>query len=128
VRALFVDTYGLAVLAIQLVAVFHWLVPGDNGRVVEIALSFIVLANICFYLWHAEKSSERLSEPSDWLGLIGVSIVGAAISFGLDMRVGLVFHPKLSPIQAGTKAGGPFGFALTMLLCPGLTTVASRVY
>ena len=40
------------------------------------------------------------------------------------MHIGLIDNPKLTPIEAGTKVGSPFGFALTVMLCPGFTMLA----
>lgn len=51
-------------------------------------------------------------------------VVIGALSFGIDVVVGLINHPKLPPIEAGTKAGSPFGFALTAMICPGFTMLA----
>jgi hypothetical protein len=40
------------------------------------------------------------------------------------MLVGSSIHPGVSPIEARTKAGSPFGFILTFFLYPGVTMVA----
>jgi hypothetical protein len=47
-----------------------------------------------------------------------------ALSFGGDMLVGIINYPGLSPFRAATKVDSPFGFVLTVLLCPGFTVVA----
>jgi hypothetical protein len=65
-----------------------------------------------------------LSGPSEWATAIFASVVMGGVSFGIDMVIGLFNNPKLSPIEAGTKVGSPFGFPLTMTLCPGFTMFA----
>jgi len=52
------------------------------------------------------------------------SVLMAGVSFGIDMVIGLIENPKLTPIEAGTRAGSPFGFPLTVMLCPGFTMLA----
>jgi len=75
-------------------------------------------------LWHKEPPVKHLSEPSEWAMAIVVSVVMGGVSFGIDMLIGLINNPKLSPIEAGTKVGSPFGFPLTLMLCPGFTMLA----
>ena len=67
---------------------------------------------------------EHLFEPSEWAMTVVGSVLMAGISFGIDMVIGLINNPKLTPIEAGTRAGSPFGFPLTVMLCPGFTMLA----
>jgi len=70
------------------------------------------------------KEAKRFSDAYDWVGVVGGSTLLGALSVGVDMLVGSLTHPGMSPVQAGTKAGSPFGFILTIFLCPGVTLVA----
>jgi hypothetical protein len=74
-------------------------------------------------MWHG-KEAKRFSDASDWAGAVFGSILLGALSFGVDILIGTVIHPGMSPIEAGTQAGSPFGFILTIFLCPGVTMVA----
>jgi len=73
---------------------------------------------------NGEPPVKYLSAPSLWATAIFASVVVGGVSFGIDMVIGLFNNPKLSPIEAGTKVGSPFGFPLTMMLCPGFTMFA----
>jgi hypothetical protein len=102
----------------------RWLVPDDGSRVVLGVLAYIVIAGLALYLWRKEPPVKNLSEPSEWALAIVGSVVLGGVSFGIDMLIGLFNNPKLSPIEAGTHAGSPFGFPLTVMLCPGFTMIA----
>ena len=110
-------------LAVQLYLIFRF-VPDDGTRFLLGLLSFIVLASVALYMWHAEKITKQISKPSEWAATIAASVFLGALSFGCDMLIGVINYPALAPFRAATKAGGPFGFGLTVLLCPGLTIVA----
>ena len=118
------DAIGMLAIGVQLYLVVRWLVPDDGSRIIVGIVAFIPLTGLALYFWHKEPPVEHLSTPSDWaLAILGSVLIGG-ISFGADMLIGLITNPKLSPIEAGTKAGSPFGFLLTLMLCPGLTMVA----
>jgi hypothetical protein len=116
------DAIGLVLIAVQLTLVFWWLVPNDGTRFIGGMLAYGILVALALAMWHG-KEAKRFTDTYDWAGVILGSIVLGAMSFGVDMLVGSFSHPGLSPIQAGTKAGSPFGFILTIFLCPGLTMV-----
>jgi hypothetical protein len=118
------DAIGLAVLAVELIPVFHWLVPDDGFRLVEGMIAYGILAAGALYMWHKNEMAGKISAPNAWAAIIGASLLLGALSFGVDMILGSFQNPGLSPIEAGTKVGSPFGFMLTVLLCPGLTMVA----
>ena len=118
------DVIGILIIGIQLYLVVWWLVPADGSRLILYILAYVVLAGVALYLWHKEPPVEHLSEPSEWALAVVGSVLMAGVSFGIDMAFGLINHPKLTPIEAGTRAGSPFGFPLTVMLCPGFTMLA----
>ena len=115
------DVIGLLLIGVQLYWVVRWLVPDDGSRPILGVLAYLVLAGLALYLWHKEPPVEHLSEPGEWAVAILGSVLAGGVSFGIDILVGLIINPQLTPIEAGTKAGSPFGFALTVMLCPGFT-------
>jgi hypothetical protein len=123
-RSLISDCVGILTIGVQLYLLVRWLVPNDGSRIILGVLTYIVLAGIALYLWHKEPPVKNLFEPSEWATAIVGSVVMGGVSFGIDMLIGLFDNPKLSPIEAGTKAGSPFGFPLTVMLCPGFTMLA----
>ena len=118
------DAIGLFLVGAQLILVFRWLVPDDGTRLVAGVLAYGVLVAVALGMWHGKEASERFSDAYDWAGVVVGSILLGAMSFGVDVVVGRFTHPGMSPIEAGTKAGSPFGFMLTIFLCPGITMVA----
>jgi hypothetical protein len=118
------DGVGIVTIGLQLYLLVRWLVPNDGSQVILGVLAFIVLAAFALYLWHKEPPVKNLSGPNEWARAIVVSVVMGGVSFGIDMLIGLFNNPKLSPIEAGTHAGSPFGFPLTVMLCPGFTMLA----
>jgi hypothetical protein len=118
------DCVGILTIGVQLYLLIRWLVPDDGSRVVLGVLAYIVIAGLALYLWRKEPPVKNLSEPSEWALAIVGSVVLGGVSFGIDMLIGLFNNPKLSPIEAGTHAGSPFGFPLTVMLCPGFTMIA----
>ena len=81
---------------------------------------YIVLALICWHFWHSDKFPNK---TKDWLWFVLVSIVLGAIFFGSDMMIGHFYYPDLPVVDAAKKNGGPFGFILTLVVCPGLTII-----
>jgi hypothetical protein len=117
------DAVGLLLVAGQLILVFRWLVPDDGTRIFAGILAYGVLVAVALGMWHGKEASEMFSDAYDWTGVIVGSILAGGMSFGVDIFVGSLTHPGLSPIVAGTKVGSPFGFMLTIFLCPGITMV-----
>jgi Na+-transporting NADH:ubiquinone oxidoreductase subunit NqrB len=118
------DAIGFAALAVQLIFIFRWLVPEDEFRLLEGVLAYGALTVCALWMWHGEKMAQKISGPAKWAAVIGGSIFAGALSFVCDMIVGSINNPGLSAVKAGTRAGSPFGFILTVLICPGLTMVA----
>jgi ABC-type Fe3+-siderophore transport system permease subunit len=117
------DVFGLSVLA-ALVGIAFWLLHDESISTFG-AIVYLIMAGCCFYVWHPDAEEKRkISSPLEWLRLAVASIAIGAISFGIDVLGGVIFHPELSPIVAGTRAGSPFGFGLTLICCPGLTMIA----
>jgi hypothetical protein len=119
----FADAIGLVLIAVELTVLFWWLVPDDGTRFIAGIVAYGVLVGLALAMWHG-KEAKRFSDASDWAGVMVGSILLGALSFGVDMLVGSFTHPGMSPFEAGTKAGSPFGFILTIFLCPGVTMVA----
>jgi hypothetical protein len=110
-------------IAGQLAVAVHWLVPDDGTRLVAGILAYGVLVAIALVMWHG-KEAERFSDAYDWVGVFFGSILVGAMSFAVDVLIGSSEYPGISPFRAGTKVGSPFGFLLTIFLCPGMTMVA----
>jgi hypothetical protein len=119
----FADAIGLILIAVELTVLFWWLVPDDGTRFIAGIVAYGVLVGLALAMWHG-KEAKRFSVPYDWARVVVGSILLGALSLGVDMLVGSFIHPGMSPIEAGMKAGSPFGFILTIFLCPGLTVVA----
>ena len=114
------ELIGLGVLACLLATVR--LTAGPLGMPhLTWLLIYLGLATVAEYLWHSERWPKSFKEC---LTVSGVSILVGAVFFAIDVFVGGVHHPELPWLKAGTQAGGPFGFYLTLLVCPGLTMVA----
>ena len=118
------DGIGLIALGVQAFLLLRWLMPDDGSRLPIGIIAFVVLALCALYMWHSEKMTQKISDPGQWAAAVGVSMFLGALSFGCDMLVGIINYPGLSPFRAATKVGSPFGFGLTVLLCPGFTIVA----
>jgi hypothetical protein len=119
------DALGLTVLALQVTCAVFWMAPNDGYRVISGTLIYFVLAATALGFWHYEKLVQRFSNPNQWFGLASGSILLGGLSFCADILIGTVFHSgSSSAFDAASKAGGPFGIALTLLICPGLTAVA----
>ncbi|MGA9308607.1 MAG: hypothetical protein WBW31_24645 [Candidatus Sulfotelmatobacter sp.] len=119
----FADAIGLVLIAVELTVLFWWLVPDDGTRFIAGIVAYGVLVGLALAMWHG-KEAKRFSDAYDWARVIVGSILLGALSFGVDALVGSFIHPGMSPLEAGTKAGSPFGFILTIFLCPGVTMVA----
>src|SRR6516162_3302570 len=93
------DVIGILIIGIQLYWVVWWLVPADGSQLILYILAYIVLAGVALYLWHKEPPVEHLAEPSEWAMAVVGSILMAGVSLGIDVVIGLINHPNLTPIE-----------------------------
>ena len=111
------DAIGSAVLAVEATALtlaLHWSIWSG-------ILVFLVLIFMGFLSWYSEKSP---TAAKGWGKLALGSIVVGTLFFGCDIGIGMINNQGVSPLEAGAHAGSPFGFGLTLLVCPGITAVA----
>jgi hypothetical protein len=118
------DVIGLVLIAGQLAFAVYWLVPDDGTRLFAGIVGYGVLVAVALMMWHG-KDAEKFSDAHDWAGVFIGSILLGAMSFAVDIMIGSSEYPGISPFKAGTKVGSPFGFILTIFLCPGITMVAT---
>jgi hypothetical protein len=118
------DGIGLIALGVQAYLIFRWLMPADGSRLPIGVLAFAVPTSCALYMWHSEKITQQIYDLGGWAAAVGGSVFLGALSFGCDMLVGIINYPGLSPFRAATKVGSPFGFGLTVLICPGFTMLA----
>jgi hypothetical protein len=91
-------------------------VPAAIGIVIAVGLG--VGAH---FVWHSEKSAKT---AEGWLWSAMGSVIVGLVFFACDVWVGGSGHASLSAWEAAKNAGGPFGFGLTLVVCPGLTFVS----
>jgi hypothetical protein len=119
-RVLIADLIGLVlvfgVLSVGVVGLRSSDVPG-----ILWVVAYLVVGVIAVGIWHSEKWPAAVKTC---LMLAAGSVVMGAISYAVDTLVVLFVHPEGSIWSLGTKARGPFGFFITVGLCPGLTTFA----
>jgi hypothetical protein len=73
------------------------------------------------FVWHSEKSAKT---AEGWLWSAMGSVIVGLVFFACDVWVGGSGHASLSAWEAAKNAGGPFGFGLTLVVCPGLTFIS----
>lgn len=78
---------------------------------------FGILAVSSLFFWHNKSAPVR---PRDWIQAMGIIVLLDIGSFCIDMILGELLHPHLSPLKSAMEFGGPFGFAATSILIPGL--------
>ena len=122
-RRLLADIAGLAVVAVQATLIAHWLVP-EGDRLTAVLLASLASGIGALWLWYDQKTAQQISESTEWIAAIAGSLVLGAGSFTCDVMVGSLNNPGTSALQAAMKAGGPFGFPLTVIICPGFTMAA----
>ena len=81
---------------------------------------FLALAASGMFVWHHRSSPES---PIAWVWWACGSVAGGAVFFAIDVLIGHFSYPDLPLLEAGTKAGGMFGFLATLAICPGATIV-----
>ena len=121
------DAIGLAALALLTVAMRLVVGTQDVSNLIWCFIYFF-LAMVALFDWHAKslgaKRDSIWPETSiEYLRYALISVGAGAVSFVVDIVVGSINHPDLSTFGAATNAGGPFGFFVTILICPALTFV-----
>lgn len=114
------DAIGLVVLTAEIGLLIPVFTSEEIPIVIWIVI-YVALAITAIYLWHSEKSPKT---PSGWLGYAAGSVVLGGLFFVADVWVGRSGHPNLPLLDAATRAGGPFGFVSTLIVCPGLTFIS----
>ncbi len=130
---LWADIAGFKVLAL-LYALCLAVYPGvttvaqDPLRFLAIFLPFALIA---LFVWHRPQANSR--EPR-W-PVIAISSVGLGFLFFVcNIAIGHYLDPELPLLTAAVQARGPWGFATTLVVCPGVTFLAlagwarSRLY
>ena len=121
------DLIGLAALAI-LTLVLRLAVGAEDISNFFWFFIYFLLAMVALYIWHEKSLNTRRDSPwpessTDYLQFALASIGIGALSFAADMLIGSMYHSDLSLIRAGTRAGGSFGFVITLFICPAMTFV-----
>jgi hypothetical protein len=86
-----------------------------------IALPFLVGA--CLWVWHISEKTRNWKSNIWGYALLFTPIVGA-ISFAIDVLIGGSNGHYKTFLEAASYAGSPFGFPLTVLICPVATFIA----
>lgn len=94
--------------------------PIANVPPLIFAFVYVALAATGMFFWHHKNSPET---PLKWLLWAGGSVLAGAVFFAIDILIGHFSYPDLALLEAGTKAGGMFGFLATLVICPGGTFI-----
>ena len=95
-----------------------------RGAGVPVVIWIVVAVGLgvgAYFVWRNEKSPKT---PAGWLWFAIGSVVSGLVFFACDVLVGGSGHTNPSVLEAAKRAGGPFGFGLTLLVCPGLTFIS----
>jgi uncharacterized membrane protein YkvI len=88
-------------------------------------VAYGILAVVALIVWHGKKWPKETREVLK--AVFGSFLLGGAF-FAIDLTLGHFLHPDLPLIQAAEHSGGPFGFGLTVLVCPVMTVVVLAGY
>ena len=80
--------------------------------------AYALLAVLAIFTWHGEK---WLNKSREVLKAVLGSFLLGGLFFACDLILGHLNHPDLSLVEAAEQSGGPFGFWLTILVCPVMT-------
>jgi hypothetical protein len=86
-----------------------------------IATPCLVAASL--WLWHGDKKTQTWDQE-EWSALAIFTPLFGAMSFGIDVMVGSSNRTYRTFLEAASHAGSPFGFPLTVLICPIGTILA----
>ena len=102
-------------------ALYRMQAVSDPWLVWLIALPFLVGGSL--WMWHF-SSKTRAWDSEKWGYMVIFTPVIGAVSFGIDVLVGSSNGHYKTLLEAASHAGSPFGFPLTVLICPIGTLVA----
>lgn len=84
-------------------------------------LGFPVLSIAALAVWHSEKWPHDATDALRFA--VGSATLGAAF-FAVDLMIGTGQAPNLPIRYAVWRSGTPFGIVLTIVVCPGVTSIA----
>ena len=113
------DAVGLVVLAVE-AALLAVLRPLGEGVLANFAIIFLIAAAATMLLWRSEESPKT---AMGWVLLAAGSFLIGLVFFGIDVLLGHLQRPSMPWLEAGTQVGGPAGFGLTLIACPGMTVI-----
>ena len=90
-----------------------------------IALPFLVGASL--WVWHISEKTRNWKSNRWGYALLFTPLVGA-ISFAIDVLIGGSDGRYKTFLEAASHAGSPFGFPLTVLICPVGTFIAFGIW
>ena len=102
-------------------ALYHMQAVNHPWVVWVIALPFLITGSL--YLWHLSKVT-RDWDSDKWVNAMIFTPLFGAISFAIDVLIGSTNGQYKTFVDAASHAGSPFGFLLTVLICPAGTLVA----
>jgi hypothetical protein len=82
-----------------------------------------VLVGASFYAWHASEKTRNWDRDMWGYAAIG-SLLAGTVSFAIDVLIGGSNGHYKSFLETAAHAGSPFGFPLTVLICPVGTIIA----
>ena len=125
IEATLADVIGVTVVALAsgmvAAALYHIQAVSQPWVVWLIALPFLIGA--CFWVWYVSRKTRDWDREKWGYAVIFTPLIGA-ISFAIDVLVGSSNGHYRTFLEAAVHAGSPFGFPLTVLICPIGTVVA----
>lgn len=113
------DVVGIAVVALGsgavAAALFRVQAISEPWLVWLIALPFLVGASL--WAWHVSEKMRNWDSDTWGYALLFTPLAGA-VSFAIDVMIGSSNGQFKSFFEAASHAGSPFGFPLTVLICP----------
>jgi len=119
------DTVGAIAIALTSGAVAaaldHMRAVGHPWLIWVFALPVLIGASL--YMWYAGEKTRNWDRDSWGYAAIG-SLIAGAVSFAIDVLIGGSHGHYKSFLETAAHAGSPFGFPLTVLICPVSTIIA----
>jgi hypothetical protein len=114
------DLVGVSVIGLIILVLARFGYSSEGSALVLI-VPFLLFSIVCLGIWHLDKSP---ISSRGWMGAAIASAIGGGFFFLIDVLNGFLFHPEMPLMQAATHVGTPFGFAVTILVCPCSTVIA----